>query len=499
MRRWLLLALLLCVMPSILSGQTPTFIQSCNHNTTQTEAVTQNGVYRILCGMPTLAGDAMVISFVSQNLATTFTATDDKADTCSSAIIANDTVNGNVIGFFVCPNLTAGALVFTISPTNGGPNAVSAGAMEWKNIATSLPVDVTASAVNSTGTTIATGAMTTTQANDLICQAASIDSAGGWTAFTAGAAPWQRMYGDVTTTNAIVEVQCQVQTAAGAITPSFTVTQTGTPSWLSAAVALKSATAGGTPAAGVRILRVEHTNPFATSVLSQKVIAPTSGTTLLALYSSGPGAATYTLTGITDTNANTWTQVPAGAICNGNGGCAQIWYCKNCTTSNNLDLTLAINSAVGCPCDSTFILFDMLGLDLTAPFDVNASATGTQSVAGNLTTFSITPSQANGILIGQVAVASNTITGVNAPVLFAAGTFTGESVGGPVPADENNGFAFLINPGTAALTPVWTTNAVAAQQWTSMGAVFKAPAGGGGGGSAPQLTLMHVGTLGGIL
>jgi hypothetical protein len=146
-----------------------------------------------------------------------------------------------------------------------------------------------------------------------------------------------------------------------------------------------------------------------------------------------------------------------------------------------------------------FNLYDITGA-ATSPLDKATTALGDQGSTGNLTTASITPSTANGLVLNNTAIDFHTLNGivgsgfvldsvVNASDNDAAGTNgTPDST-----LDEDNGFAHVYNATTSPITFIYTATAIGTPtgilNWGSVSAAFIASAGGSPPASPTALTV----------
>jgi Fe-S cluster assembly iron-binding protein IscA len=142
-----------------------------------------------------------------------------------------------------------------------------------------------------------------------------------------------------------------------------------------------------------------------------------------------------------------------------------------------------------------FDLYDITGA-ATSPFDKAATAAGDQTSSGNLTTTTITPSTASGLVLNNTSIDFHTLNGivgsgfvldsdVNASDNDAAGTAgTLDST-----LDEDNGFAHIYNATTSPITFVYTATATGTPSgvldWGSVAAAFIAAPVGVGAPASP--------------
>jgi hypothetical protein len=268
--------------------------------------------------------------------------------------------------------------------------------------------------------------------------------------------------------------QIGVLRASSPVSPSLTL---GTADkWVSAAILLKAGSAGAVPG-GLRIVHLAHENipyhtsaggtgaPFANPLPLQ---FPCSGNLLVAMI--GGGNAPETVTSMTDTSGNTWSQ--AGPTYAGGDAIVQVYYAGNATPSSDLGLTSQWAATLG---DFTYFLYDVAGASST-PLDTTAGGSGNQSTAGNLTLpFTLTPASTGEIVFSQVMWDYNTGSGLVGQ-LFDTNTFTGESESGPEPVDENNGWGHAITTTTQPMSFTWNLlfGDLPVGAWAGMAVAFKA-------------------------
>lgn len=398
----------------------------------------------------TTAGNSIVVGFTYQNNVTPMV-TDDIGNSYTIEETYFDLADGQSVGIAVAFNIAAGARVISLC-FNSDPGAfVQPMATEFDNV---TGIDGAGSATNGTGTAASPGSMTATVSGDLIYQVAvslSFNQSTFMASSQSGVA-WNLLSADLMDGLA---GQYGVDSSTGAINP--TISMGTSQNWISAGILLKPGNSGSVPP-GLRIVHLVHENvpyhvvsggtgnPFP-NPLSLTFLS--SGNLLVAMI--GGGNASETVTGMSDTNFNTWTQAGSPFVIAGNDT-VQSYYAGNATTSGNLGLTLNWTDTQG---DFTIFLYDVAGA-ASSPFDSTAGATGFQGTAGNLTMpFMITPAISNEIIFSQVVWDFNTGTGLQGQ-LFDTNTFSGESLSGPEPVDENNGWGHVITTSTAAVSFTWT-------------------------------------------
>jgi hypothetical protein len=394
---------------------------------------------------------------------TSISVTDDKSDSYSMVVPQPGNSDGfQIVNAAYALNVASGARVITIEFIGGMPTHIAAAGFEYSNIATSNALD--AGAANSgSGSSITAGNFTTTAANDLLWQYAIQDTSSTTvTTWTAGPSPWMLRTADDLDSQA---VQDQLLTSAGGSTPTMTMSPPD--NWNTVAIALKSASAGSSAPAGIRVVGIQH-NAVPASFVSNPVTVqfPCSGNLIVAVWL---GIGGYDIFRITDNSGGNSYSPVGSAVAFGSSGDAQIFHADNVTCSSNLQLritTTGPNTSGG----SELVLYDISGA-AASPFDMQVPATGNQTSPGDVSTVSVTPSTPNGLVIAMLTVESNTITGVS-PGLFDSGT-TLPAIG-ISPLDQNGGLAHNYNTDTSLELFVWTTSGPVAN-WASIAVAFKAP------------------------
>lgn len=267
-------------------------------------------------------------------------------------------------------------------------------------------------------------------------------------------------------------VETQIQTTHGVLTPSMT--QTCNANWLFSSIALKKATSGG-GYSGINInssttIALEsltlNTSPAHTLALK----FPSSGNLLVLAFQLQNSAASEAPTAVTSTNPScTWA---GGDHFDTGAGNDEIWYCANTTGTASTTVTITFPSGLTSITGSTVVMYDISGA-AASPYDSTACAntatcttTSSQGAGGDLTVTSIiTPSTANGLVLGQLQVLSSNAYGATSPsgVLNAS-------------PDQNNVWSLFYNPSSAAETYVFHTNQVALSSWGMQAVAFEAPA-----------------------
>jgi hypothetical protein len=397
--------------------------------------------------------------------------TDDKGDKYTIAETYLDGTDGVSIGIAAAFNVAAEARVLSLCFSSDPGGSVQPMASEFDNV---IGIDGPGTGNHGTGTSVTAGGTTPTTSGDLVYQVA-VSLSRNQTSFTEGTQgniTWNLLSADLMDGWA---GQYGVYNSTSAVNPALTM---GTSQkWASGAILLKTGTSGGVPS-GMRIVHLIHENipvntsaggtgnPFANPTLLQ---FPSSGNLLVAMIGGGIAC---TVTSITDTNENTWTQAGANQIQAEGNDTVEAYYAGN-ATSGNLGLTVNWSATDG---DQTIFLYDVTGA-ASSPLDTSAGSSGSQSVAGNLTMpFTITPAEANEIIFEEVIWDNNTGSGlVGQGQFFDTNTFDGESASGPEPVDQNNGWGHAITTSTAPVGITWETmySGLQTGNWAGMAAAFK--------------------------
>lgn len=492
-------ALLLVALP--VAAQTPTYIQGIASGREGQVAATS---LNVLLRNATQSGVALVMGIEHDMTNTpTVTITDDKSNTwtqngggsaCTSACAAAITSNGQGHWLFYVTNTTVGTQSITVT-FNSASSTTSCVCdvvlREYYNVATSSAFDKfgtfsgTGTAMNSTGISLAN------TVGDLVV---------GWATDTSTLTPNTTMTpgtGFVSDRNDGRD-STFFEESTSATTVKFSTAATAD-TWNLVAVALKAATAGSAPAAGLRIVKGEFFNYDATATTR---VMPCTGN-LLVLNWTSPDV---TITSITDSNSNHW--VSAGSVSSTlNGLKNQTLYTDHgsggssspITCSSSMTVTLTYSGTSASLNGATF--YDVTGAASTSALDLATTGTGSITTAGNVVTQTITPSVAGELIINGAAVFWHTITGCS----VTSGTCITTSVLNPIanndPTDgctnltgtaaanlwEDDGHSHIYNAPASANAFTYTntsSNTCTANKgvgdWSSVSTAFKAAASGTG-------------------
>ena len=434
---------------------------------------------------PVRAGNCLILGVQFNSAGSVASVTDDKGNNWIAGPTATNGSFSKRMNLYYALNAIAETQTITLhfsglTTTPGFPQAVVS---EFYNVAPSNAFD--GSAASATSRTA--GTITTSAPGDLIYEwGASLSSSdinGGafnGTSITAGTG--------FTLLSADLQVgssdQYHIQPAAGPITPTFSAS--GSATWGSVAIALKSATAGTAPPPGIRIIHLQHT--LLQSVRAQNrpepivMQFPSSGNLLVGLFNgAGP-----LINSLSDASGNTWSTPEICKTVGGGGSTsAQIVYAANATTSSTLSGITTVLDTVGTG-DLMFNLFDITGAAVS-PFDVGTNNAGNQSVTGPLTSGIITPLNANGLVLHVNSINFHTENGMTAPIGGAFDTVVNDlnnndpANGGTDVStlDMDNAYAHIYNTNTSQISFTFTNTFTAGgtpgvSLWGGVTAAFKA-------------------------
>jgi hypothetical protein len=376
----------------------PCVIQSMM--TANTGAEPLNG-FQLHFPQPTLSGNMLVLSMYR-----------DQDSSTSAPINISSIVNDNggtwiqgpatrgedeMIDTWYLPNAPANIdkVTVTYNATTSNEFISLFNLVEISGVATSSPLDGTATVSSSSLSMLQPGAITTTNNGDLIYNSVAED----------GLFSYQNLDpGGITPDNSSVLLgaspfgkaaeQFTYQPTHGAINPAMYVDDPGgnEQPWFSAAMAFKGVSGAGTqPSSSIRIVRLLHYNDGNNITPAPVVLPfPTSGNLQVFATTDVPPSS-YTITNLADSAGDPWTEVTRPDTTND----PQIWYAPN-TTPNQANYLTWVESV-----PYTYLtMWDIAGA-AASPYDTSAHAEGSQAAAGNpiLDAPDITPDTANGLIL----------------------------------------------------------------------------------------------------
>ncbi|MGA2481723.1 MAG: hypothetical protein ABSF92_01230 [Candidatus Acidiferrales bacterium] len=480
MRKLLTLSILLLIAAVETRAATPTFVQSVSHSDMSNASI---AYWKMSLPNPTQAGNAIVMGCAWGSSSDTISVTDDKSNGWTSVTVVQDGGNGESLQIWYALNVASGTRLITVTPS-ASELYVQCMAAEFYNVATSSAADGSAGRTTS-GTSISTGSFSTGTAGDLIFHWTFVDSGPGTTTplSFASAGSFSLLTADGTSYSAS---QYEVQGSAGSINPTIT-TGVSVGSAMTSAIALKAASAGSAPAAGIRVQSIqEMAFPMfmSSTPASFALQVPSSGNLIVVVWN---GSTTYKITGLSSTPSNTWSHTAASTD---NGGSIWIWYAANASTASTMTVTITQSQAMPAGNGNIIAFYDVAGA-ATSSYDTYAGQTGTlNATSGTVTGPSITPSTSNGVIIGGIQENQESACAVSTGYFDSVQTDQYQYLS----LDADGGYMHYYNPNTSAVNVNWTycdTNgANNVGPWWSQVAAFKAPA---AGGSAPPPTQMSMG------
>ena len=462
-------------------GATPTFVahvSGTNVGTNSSFKVSANGFYNMRTANVSLAGNLMVSACSWDDSATpTLSITDDKSQVWTKYVSAVMT-GGQGAVIFGFPNTVSGVHLVPVKYTAATLDTACT-VSEFKNIQTAAAWDG-GSTNHTTGTTVSAGSITPGSTGDLFYQCALFGTNPGtvtagsqsnitWALIPAGAGPLA---------NANLVCQWGIYNSTAALNPQMTITNSV--SYYTVAGAFKNATAGASHT-GMYRQGVEHVDIVGGAASPMTVQFPSTGNLLVANLVGGGTTPGRRFTAISDSTGDTWHEVGTACQDGTNSSWSQLWYDANATSSTTRAITV---TSTGTTSDGTILFYDVVGA-ATSPLDVDSGClTGNQTSDANLTLGAITPTTANGLIIGNVSIDFNTVDTLSAPSagLSDAFTYTGQVLSGPSDVDQNNGYFYYESPNTSSTTFTMTfiddPTKSGAGHWTGRLTTFKAPAAG---------------------
>jgi hypothetical protein len=183
------------------------------------------------------------------------------------------------------------------------------------------------------------------------------------------------------------------------------------------------------------------------------------------------GVAQYMSSGyvtVSDSKGNTWTALTAlddGSFDNG-----RLYYCVSPTVDAAHTFSLSGNNAY-----ATMFVAAFSGSDTSSAFDLEGGAQAVYTT-GSFTTASITPSQANDLIVSLIGTGAAPLSG---GFSIGSGFTVTDSVNYTNGSDYSGALAYLFQGAAAAVNTTWTWSGTASIVLSPI-AAFKMAAGGGG-------------------
>lgn len=416
------------------------------------------------------AGNCLILG-ITYNDTDTATVTDNNGNTwpVSPAVSADSTDYTSEI--FVLPNANAGVTTITVS-FGSARIPFQYTISEFCNVATTSPVNGTASAAAQLGPSLSTGSFTPGNNNasggNLIWNYYAIGGPAGGnpTSFVPGGS-FVLLDGDIAWTNGQGlphAAQYYVQATSAAINPGITTTGDSADHWDCVAIALKAASAGTQAPAGIRVGKINH---FTTTTppAAWKFQIPATGNLRVLTTANYQGITD--ITSVVDSEGNTWNVVEGAA------DQPYLFWWPNAAANPNL--TVTVNISGGSP-TATMLFWDVQNAS-ASPLDAMAGVSSTN--VNSQTTVNgqppITPTQSGGLVIAVMGIGDGPGLGFNtgapAGAIFDFVNYTGQTDLSRM--DNSDCCAHLYNSSTAALNWNWTITSQASNSVSSTAAAFK--------------------------
>ncbi len=426
----------------------PTLVQHVSGSNLRSNAMASPYCYTLRLPAPAQAGNAIVVGVTWKGSATLHV-TDEAGDTYATNESFLDTVDGQSVGVASAFGVAGGARVLSVCFSANPGGWVQPMASEWANV---VGIDGAGAGASGAGTT--TSASLTPTAGDRGFQVVYTPG-GPPTSFAATAGG--------TLLSADIKDGFAGQYGASTMALGSAV------HWATAAVLLQAGAAGSVPA-GMRIVHLEHENLPVSSggggnnnyYPSPSLLQfPSSGNLLIAAIGGGCGCSEpASAISITDSAANAWTLTRTQRSAGPSGGATgdattQIFFVGN-ATPGSLSLSVGWNQPQ--TDDETVMLYDVTGA-AASPFDIAVSAPG-ENNGGDLPLPTITPAQAGELVIVATPWDFDT-AGALLGGFIDTNLTSGETVSGPFPVDQNNGWGHAWSTGgsmSLAWEPEFTSN-----------------------------------------
>jgi hypothetical protein len=460
------------LFPLLASAQVPGLVRWASGSSSNTTSIAGGGPatnYTFRLPEVTQAGNAIALCVVSGDTSTTATVTDDApggSNTYTSVVTGVDSSNHMRVRLWVALNVKAGTRTITPAFTATNPDRVAVTGAEFYNVATSSAVEASNSFSSASGSsTMSAGSITPATSGDLIYQCGVrsqtplVNISTPYMAGSQSNITWNLQAAD--NGDGLVS-QWGIYSATAAINPQLSMANAS--GYVSASMALKAATAGNPRPSGMQIVGIQHIAGAdgVGSITPKFMQFPTIGNLFIA--SIGPGGNNYSVSSITDSNANTWTSTgTVVGLGDANTGKSQRFYAQNATPANNLALTVNWTGTADNK-DSNILFYDVVGASSSAFVSHFMDYVGGGVGSGSQFTAytNVSPGTAIGIGFAQMSVSFNTVCGSNNNLMVSPATalcdsysYGGEPLNGPQPVDQNNGWAHYSFGTNANQTWTW--------------------------------------------
>jgi len=441
----------------------------CPINTVAGGPTDSVGSYNCPLPNPTGAGNllAIFLRYVDSNHPTVSFTDNIGGNVYTQAVACLDAGYATQSRMYYVQNVAAGVSLIT-AHFSASTTRVQMGVYEFYNVATSSALD-SANCQVSSGSSISSGPLSSLSSGDLVMQFGHADNSvaiGSCAVGSQSNITWT-MRSALIASNEPMCAQYGIYNSTVSFSPTMTFDRNV--NYISLAAAFKAASAGTAPPSGIRVAYVQHDNGGSLTATSIGLELPISGNLAVEMVITSCGSSTLNscnyATSVSD-GTNNWSQIGSTYLSNTGSPQeepAQIWYAKNAIPglyklSNTENPS---SSRAQTPFPLTWMLYDIVGassnpLDLGFGGNGNGLATfSSVNSSGPVTTFTVTPSAPNELIITGVGYEWNTFTGVTSPTgaNFISCDYTNETNYSWV--DSNGGYAILYN-GNSTAPETWT-------------------------------------------
>jgi hypothetical protein len=451
---------LLFAVPTLVQAQTPRLVYSKSLSATSEAGNNFKIVYGGSMGTGTLAGNLLTLRMTYPHGATLASISDNKSSTYAVGVSTDSGSGGWVTALYYVAGAAGGINQVSVS-FSGSVSDWHASLQEFSGVATSAPGDGTCSSNTAIPATVqCSSSIVTGTSGDLVVATTML--VGGLGGNLCGNTSSSIQPGGSFVLDA-ADPYCSdadeefVQSAAGAVTPSFSIAGTSA-GFNIVGMAFKPAAAGTNPT-GMYILH-QATVEINQGTSSQPNYFVSSGNLLVAsVDDSNMNSGGNIVTIDTCTPSNSWTKRSP------NAGAPQMFFIASPAVSTNLHCT--VHS--GQPGDTTLLAYyDVVGA-AASPEDVDSGFV--QSQGATISGPTLTPTTAPGIAFAVSNTGLGPTTGVSAGFIFDNTPYTGETDAGKMNNGDGWQHAFYNNTSPLAFT--WT-QANSSSWLNSIAIAFKA-------------------------
>jgi len=358
----------------------------------------------------------------------TVTVSDDNGNSWPASPAATTNDGGNLISsIFVLPNARAGVTTITVT-FDDALLPFQYTISEFYNVATSSPVNGNSASSATVSPNLTSGTFTPTVDNDAnggnLIWSYFCDLGGGtgnWTTTFAAGANFTLLDADIAwhAQGLPHASQYAVQTTRAAVNPAMTATMTAANDTYNAlSVALRAASAGTPPPAGIRIIRIAHfTNEVPPAVWDLQF--PSTGNLIVLATSEQPN---HEITSIADSENDTYVlEEPDGTE-------PQVWFAANATPDPDRRVTINFTGKV---VGTSVAMYDISGAD-PSPLDGVVGVVAGEDVGGaNLDDMPVITPASLGLTIAVLTLGQGPSIGLNTGsppgAIFDLVTYAGET------------------------------------------------------------------------